>query len=135
MSVKEIEKMTYTDFIAFIQETNRCPGGKRTIRNIAQNTFLTSTKKVLDVGSNTGFNSLEFARLTNCHVSGIDISQTCVAHSNEQLSFEIPEVRENVHFQVASAYDIPFENESFDLTMVSGATSFMELISKLKLSQ
>ena len=39
--------MSYVDFISFIQETNRCPGGKDTINWILQNTFANKSLLVL----------------------------------------------------------------------------------------
>ena len=36
------------------------------------------------------------------------------------------EVKKRVSFKVGSAYDIPFEENFFDLVMCGGATSFMD---------
>ena len=36
MNVEKIWNMPYADFVAIIKETNRCPGGKDTIRWIIQ---------------------------------------------------------------------------------------------------
>lgn len=121
-----INSLSYTDFISFIKETNRCPGGKNSIREIVQNTFLDSNSKILDVGSNTGFNSLEFAHITKSKVYGIDISESCVEESKNTLSQDIGSVKKRVNFSVGSAYDIPFDDNYFDLVMCGGATSFME---------
>ena len=125
LSVEEIQKMSYTDFIALIRETNRCPGGKDTIRQIVQNSFVDSESKILDVGSNTGFTSLELAHITKSSICGIDVSKSCVEIANELLSNDIESVRNRVKFKVGSAYDIPFENNMFDLVVTGGATSFM----------
>lgn len=124
-SSKEIEVMSYTDFIAFIKETNRCPGGKDAIRQIVLNSFLTSSSRVLEVGSNTGFTSLEIARIVKCNVVGIDISKSCVKEACHNLAEDIDDIKRRVRFKVASAYDIPFKSDYFDLVMVGGATSFM----------
>ncbi len=125
-----INSLSYTDFISFIKETNRCPGGKNSIREIVQNTFLDSDSKILDVGSNTGFNSLEFAHITKSHIYGIDISESCVEESKNTLNNDIDSVKKRVTFSVGSAYDIPFDDSYFDLVMCGGATSFMENKSK-----
>src|SRR3989344_2545720 len=125
-----VKSLSYTDFISLIKETNRCPGGKNSIREIVQNTFVGQDSKVLDVGSNTGFNSLEFAHITKSKVYGIDISESCVNASNNLLSKDTKDVKKRVTFKVGSAYDIPFEDNYFDLVMCGGATSFMDNKSK-----
>ena len=121
-----VKSLSYTDFISFIKETNRCPGGKDSIRRIVQNSFLDKDSKILDVGSNTGFNSLEFAHITKSNVYGIDISESCVEESINTLDKDTEEVKKRVSFKVGSAYDIPFEENFFDLVMCGGATSFMD---------
>lgn len=125
-----IKSLSYTDFISFIKETNRCPGGKDSIRRIVQNSFVNENSKILDVGSNTGFNSLEFAHITKSEVYGIDISQSCVDESISLLSKDVEDVKKRVSFKVGSAYDIPFKDDFFDLVMCGGATSFMDNKSK-----
>lgn len=123
---QEIEKMPYVDFIALLDETNRCPGGKHTIRKILQNSFTNAQSNVLEIGSNTGFSSLEVARTARCRVLGIDPSISAVAQSNKVLSTDTAEIRSKVTFQVGSAYDIPSEDNNFDLIIAGGATSFMK---------
>lgn len=130
ITVDYIQALDYTDFIAFIKETNRCPGGKSSIREIAKNTFLGDDSKIIDVGSNTGFNSLEFAHITKAKVYGIDISENCVKEANTKLGEDDENVKRRVSFRIGSAYNIPFEDEYFNLVMCGGATSFMDNKSK-----
>ncbi len=125
-SAFEVREMNYTDFIALLKETNRCPGGKKTIRRIRELIHIDNKTKILDVGSNTGFTSLELGRITPAHISGIDISESCIAESKVLLSEDIDDVRSRIQFQVASAYDIPFPDNEFDIVMVGGATGFMD---------
>lgn len=125
MTKSEIENMNYTDFIAFIQETNRCPGGKDTIRKIKNIINPDKDSVILDVGSNTGFNSLELAHITKSKIFGIDVSESCVLESKRKLSEDTNDVCNRVLFQVGSAYNIPFSENSFDLIVAGGATAFM----------
>ncbi|NET57767.1 MAG: class I SAM-dependent methyltransferase [Symploca sp. SIO2E6] len=122
----QIENMTYVEFISFIRETNRCPGGKNTIRKILQNTFINSASKVLELGSNTGFTSLEIARVAKCHVVGIDVVESAVIESCRELSNDVPDIQKLVKFEVGSALNIPYPDNTFDLVVVGGATSFIE---------
>ena len=122
--------MSYVDFISFIRETNRCPGGKDTINWILQNSFANKDTKVLEIGSNTGFSSLEVARLLKCKVLGIDISEAAVKTSKEELLRDTKEIQKLVKFRTASAYDIPCKSDSIDLIISGGSTSFMDDKSK-----
>lgn len=126
----DIEQMNYTDFIALLDETNRCPGGKKTIRRIRELIHIDDETNILDVGSNTGFTSLELARITPAKISGIDISESCMDQAEKSLSEDIESVRSRVTFQVASSYSIPFPDDNFDLIMAGGATGFMDDKSK-----
>lgn len=126
ITANDIDGMSYTDFIAFLRETNRCPGGKRTIRRIRELVHIDRDTKVLDVGSNTGFNSFELAHITPAQIYGIDVSSACVEEADRVLQEDIDSVKARVNFQVASAYEIPFPDDYFDILMVGGATSFME---------
>lgn len=120
----DIKQMSYTDIVSLLQEENRPSGGKKSVREIALNSFITSKSKVLEVGSTNGFSSLEVARTVGCSVVGIDINPHSVAYARERAEKE--HLGDNVRFQVASAYDIPFEGNSFDLVITGNATSFMD---------
>lgn len=126
LTENDIDEMSYVDFISLLGETNRCPGGKRTIQKIIQSTFIDRNSKVLEVGCNTGFTSLEIARISKAKVEGIDIVATAVDEANRVLQQDSEEVRNNVNFSVASALDIPFASDEFDLVVVGGATSFID---------
>lgn len=130
ITVQEVNNLSYTDFIALIRETNRCPGGKDTIRRVIQNSFVNRESRILEIGSNTGFTSLEVAHLIKCRVDGIDVSKNCVLEAKNKLSQDTEEVKKLVNFQVGSAYEIPFDDDTFDLLIGGGATSFMDKKSK-----
>lgn len=125
-SEMDVEALSYVDFISLLKESNRCPGGKQTIRKIAQHAFLTRESRVLEIGSNTGFTSLELARTARCSVVGIDLSEAAVKAARSLLAMDLPDVRGRVRFEVGSAYDLAFAPDSFDLVIAGGATSFMD---------
>ena len=125
ISADTVRNMPYVDFISLLNETNRCPGGVDTLRRIALNAFIGPTSSVLEIGSNTGFSSLETAKIARCKVVGIDPVPAAVQQSNAALAREPEEVRNLVTFQVGSAYALDFEDECFDLLITGGATSFM----------
>ena len=84
-SSEEIEKLSYTDFISLIKEENRPSGGKKTIREIVMNSFITSNSNVLEIGCTNGFSSIEMNKLTNCNVIGIDINKNSIQNAREKI--------------------------------------------------
>ncbi|MFC0476789.1 methyltransferase domain-containing protein [Robertmurraya beringensis] len=120
------KKYSYVDLISVIEEVNRCPGGKRTINYIVQNSFLERGSRVLEIGSNTGFTSIEIAKLKDVEVIGIDVNENAVKKSNDILSREPKFIQDRVSFQVASALELPFPDNSFDLIITGGANSFID---------
>lgn len=126
LTVNDINTMPYVDFISLLKETNRCPGGKKSIKKIIQNSFINEFSNVLEIGSNTGFTSLEIARTIKCKVSGVDPNEKAVEESNALLSKDTKQIQNLVSFQTGSAYELPFDDNSFDLAVAGGATSFMD---------
>tara|TARA_R110000868_G_scaffold138329_1_gene352345 strand:- start:57994 stop:58830 length:837 start_codon:yes stop_codon:yes gene_type:complete len=126
LTVQDIKDMSYVEFISLLRETNRCPGGKQTIKKILQNSFVSANSNVLEIGSNTGFTSLEIARTVKCKVTGIEIDPTAVEESKRLLSQDTKEIQQNVNFKVGSALKITEEDNAYDLLVAGGATSFMD---------
>lgn len=122
----KIDMLSYTDMIAVLGETNRCPGGLDTIRHIARETFLNNRCEVLEIGSNTGYTSLELSRLTGCRARGIDVNPHEIAVADGVRKADVSRVRDRVSFAEASAYELPFDDETFDLVVTGGAFSFMD---------
>ncbi|EGP4917843.1 class I SAM-dependent methyltransferase [Enterococcus faecium] len=120
----------YVDLLSFVEETNRCPGGKRTINKILQLTLLNSRNgynlKILEIGSNTGFTSIEIAKLIpGSRVIGIDVNSNAVKAANEKLQLQMNELNDRVTFIVGDASDLPFEDNEFDLVICGGANTFI----------
>ena len=126
ISVQDVKGMNYVQFISLLRETNRCPGGKHTIRKILQNSFIERNSLVLDVGCNTGFTSLEIARIRKCKVIGVDVITEVIEAANLHLSMDTREIQELVSFQLSSALNLKFADNYFDLVVTGGATGFIE---------
>lgn len=121
---QKIKEMSYVDLMAFLDEVNRPPGGKDSVRVLTQNCFITKDSKVLDVGCNTGYVSFEIAHLTKCSVVGIDINKNmiCVA---EKIKKKDP-LGHLITFKVADAMNLPFQEETFDVVVSGGSTAFID---------
>ncbi|MCA9940877.1 MAG: methyltransferase domain-containing protein [Anaerolineales bacterium] len=125
ISDADVRRMGYVDFVAFLGETNRPPGGKNAVRILLQNAFVTKDSKVLDVGCNTGYCSFEMAHLANCHVTGIDINPRMIETANTFRARETPFYQERLVFETVDGMRMPYADNSFDLVMSGGSTAFI----------
>lgn len=116
--------MSYVDLMAFLDEVNRPPGGKDSIRILVQNCFITKDSKVLDVGCSTGYVSFEIAHLAKCSVVGVDISENMIKSARKTKKKE--PLGHLVEFKVADAMNLPFQKETFDIVVSGGSTAFIE---------
>ncbi|MEK7518157.1 MAG: class I SAM-dependent methyltransferase [Patescibacteria group bacterium] len=130
MKANNIRQMDYVDFMATLDEINRPPGGKDSIRILVQNTFLNKNSHVLDIGCNTGYCSFEIAELAKCKVTGLDINKKMVKSANKYLHTNYPDLKRNVRFIVGDGTKIPFKDNTFDLVMSGGSTAFIPDIPK-----
>lgn len=121
--VQNIEQMNYSEFVGFIKERNRPSGGIKTVHSVAVNAFLNASSKVLEIGSNTGFASVNLSLLTGCGVVGVDVNEASIAEA--QAYAKAQGVHERVTFLKADAVKLPFEDNSFDLVWCSNVTSFI----------
>lgn len=119
-----IRKMTYVQLMAFLEEINRPPGGKDSIRQIVQNCFISKNSLVLDVGCNTGFCSFELVHLCKCRVIGIDISKEMIKSANA-IKKRDP-LGNLVRFQIADGMNLPFKSKTFDVVFSGGSTAFIK---------
>lgn len=127
-SIEQLDAMGYVDFMANINETNRCPWWKDAIRQMALNTFLTPWSKVLDVWCNTWYVSFELARLVKCKVTGLDINENMIRQSSENNTDKA--IAWLVNFVVGNGESLLFGEWEFDLVTSWWSTIFMENIEK-----
>lgn len=124
ITVEQVKVMPYVEFMAFLNEVNRPPGGKAGLRMAIQNSFLDRESKVLDVGCNTGYCTFEIAHLLKCKVIGVDISSEMIQSANQFR--EKDPLQDLTSFQEADGMALPFEDGTFDMTFSGGSTAFIE---------
>jgi len=120
---EDIEKLSYVDFLAFLKERNRPPGGKDTIRRVVLNTFVNNKSRVLHIGCNTGISTRLISSYTKCRVYGIDIAPSMIDTAKRITKAE--KLSDRVKFMVQNAERLKFDNESFDLVFSAGSVAFM----------
>jgi len=124
LNTEKIENLPYVQFMALLDEVNRPPGGKMSVRRSVQNSFISHASKVLDIGCNTGFCTFEIAHLTKARVTGIDINTDMIAASKRYQSKD--PLGHLVDFLVADGMKMPFKNGSFDVAFSGGSTAFID---------
>lgn len=78
ITLQEIKKMGYTEFISFAHQWNIPPGSFVTLNEWATFSKMDKKSRLLEIASTTGFSSRELARLTGCSAVGIDICKSSV---------------------------------------------------------
>lgn len=115
--------MNYNELIGLVKETNRAPGGNRAIIKAIQDGFIDSSKKVLDIGTSTGVTSIELARMSGCHVTGIDINELSLEEARERSRKYSVENR--TEFKKDDATNLSFADETFDIVFCGNVTSLV----------
>ncbi len=124
VSKKDIEQLSYVELMAFLDEVNRPPGGKDSVRRVVQNTFLTPSSKALDVGCNTGYVTFEIAHLVGCKVTGLDIDSSMIKTAEKNRKKDTH--AQLISFRKGDAMRLPFKTRTFDLVMSGGSTAFVD---------
>ena len=123
VSSQKFKDMSYVELMAFLDEVNRPPGGKESIRQIVQTCFIVKDSRVLDIGCNTGYCSFEIAHLAKCRVVGIDISPAMI-NAAKKFQHEDP-LGKLIEFKVGDVMNLPFKNNVFDVVISGGSTAFI----------
>jgi SAM-dependent methyltransferase len=125
VTADQIRQMDYVSFMGLLNETNRPPGGKDTIRKIAQNAFLARESHILHAGCNTGYCSFELSHLVKCRVTAIDINEKMLSSARQRLAEEPLPYQELISFVRGDAHNLCFGDDTFDLVVSGGSTAFM----------
>ena len=117
------EKLGYYDFMAQMGVPYFHWGGIAATDRLLCLCKVNNKKKVLVVGCGTGYSASHIAGKYGCRVFGIDISEMMIAKAKER-AYRLG-LADDVKFQVADAYDLPFEEESFDIVISEFVTVFL----------
>src|SRR3989344_7258397 len=102
---KDISEMDYNQLIGLVKETNRLPGGRRTVFEIINRACIDRESKVLEIGTSTGFTAIELSRLVNCKITSIDINEMSLKEAEERA---LGEGLNNINFIKADVNTLPF---------------------------
>ncbi|MEU2157981.1 methyltransferase domain-containing protein [Streptomyces sp. NPDC019396] len=122
LSPDDVRVLDFSSVVGLLNEPNMPSGGGRTVRRVIAMARLAPGARVLDIGSNTGYTSIELASWLDAQVVGIDINPVATAFAKAKAArYGLA----NVRFDVADATDLPYPSASFDLVYCSNTTSFI----------
>ena len=119
----DIRAMDYNTLISLVRETNRPPGGYKTIASVIHNTFLGESDTVLEIGTSTGVTAIEIAKLCGSEVKAIDINEASLEEARRRADLE--GVGDKICFRQADAQDLDYASETFDLVFCGNVTSLI----------
>lgn len=123
LTAQAIRKMNYNELISVVRETNRPPGGVRSVSQLATRAHLGPNSKVLEIGTSTGITAIELARLVGCRITAVDINERSIQEARRRA--ENLGVAELIDFEVNDATDTGYPDDSFDLLFCGNVTSLI----------
>ncbi|EPE94383.1 methyltransferase (plasmid) [Rhizobium grahamii CCGE 502] len=122
----DVAALDYVGFISLIQETNRCPGGLVSLRRQTIASGIDTTSEVLEIGSNTGFTSIELVKMSRCRVTGIEPNAAAVSEARRRAALLPPDLQDRVKFEIGDARRLHREPGSIDVIVCGGANTFID---------
>jgi SAM-dependent methyltransferase len=120
----DVAAMDYNELIALVRETNRPPGGFRSIVEIATNGFLSGGSRVLEIGTSTGLTAVELAGLVGCRVTAIDINERSLEEARSRA--KAAGIAHLIDFERRDATDTGLERGTFDMVFCGNVTSLVD---------
>ena len=118
-----LDEIGYYDYAARLGMPYFHWGGIRATDRLVELLGITSDSDVLMVGCGTGYTACHIAKETGCSLTGVDISPIMIKRAKERL--EEWELEDQVMFVEGDAYELQFDNESFDSVMTEFVTVFL----------
>jgi ubiquinone/menaquinone biosynthesis C-methylase UbiE len=91
-------------------------GGQEATQALLDMCQLEATSRVLDIGCGSGNTACLIAKQYGARVQGIDLSEVMIAKAKERASQQ--GVMEKAEFRVSDVFQMPFEDDSFDVVIV-----------------
>lgn len=114
--------MDYNQLIGLTKETNRLPGGRKTVFEIINRTCIDRESGILEIGTSTGFTAIELSKLVKCKITSIDINEISLKEARDRA---FQEGLNNINFMKADVNNLPFKDSEFDLVIVGNVLSLM----------
>jgi ubiquinone/menaquinone biosynthesis C-methylase UbiE len=123
LSVAEIKTLDFSRVVGLTNEPNMPSGGGATVRRVLELAHIRPGRPVLEVGSNTGYTTIEMASWIDAPVTGLDVNPVSNAFAAAKAAaYGIG----NATFVLGDGQGMPFPDDYFDLVFCSNVTSFMD---------
>ena len=122
LSAADIRALDFSRLVGLVNEPNMPSGGGATVRRVVDLARPRPGRPMLEVGSNTGYTSIELASWVDAPVVGTDINP--VSNAFAQAKAAAAGIT-NVTFTLGDGQGLPFEDDAFELVFASNVTSFM----------
>ncbi len=129
MDAAQIQNMSYTDFVGFVNQWNVPPGSYVTLNKWITFGCVNKDSRVLEVACTTGFSVCSLAQLTGCTGYGIDVSDKSIEAAKENRKLLCPDA--NVDFEVISGYDFMPKDGLYTHIVIGAALRFFPDSDKL----
>ena len=103
------------EFLARIGKTRLRPGGIEATNWLLEKADIKADSKVLEVACNMGTTLVHIAKKYGCDVVGIDLDEKAIEKANKKIKDNGLENR--VKAICGNAFDLPFDDESFDVVI------------------
>jgi SAM-dependent methyltransferase len=123
LNSEEISRLDFSSIVALTNEPNTPSGAHESIRIILSAIPTSRIRRVLDVGCNTGFATLELASWLNADVVGIDLNEQSILLARERAA---QAGLSHVKFEQGNLLEMPFDAATFDLVYCNNVTSFVQ---------
>ncbi len=123
LTPETLSTYSYNQLIGLVRETNRPPGGTRTIAAAGRACFLAPGRKMLEIGTATGITAIEMAQLTGCTITAIDINEQSLEEARARA--RAGKVDHLITFQKDDATALSFADETFDIVFCGNVTSLV----------
>lgn len=130
LSLKEVEGLSYYDFMSYMGASFFQLGGPRSMDGLAELCGVGPNKKVLVVGCGSGFIACRIAKGLGASVTGVDISGISIEKAKERAKKE--GLMDMAEFKVGDAYELPFEDGTFDAVITGFVSMFLDMDRALK---
>lgn len=123
LSGDDVKRMSYPDFVAFLEQDNSPPGGVPTIDRWIQQAGIAAHSRVLDLACSTGFSGRTIATNAKCAVSGIDMSAAAIVDACRKSGAA---GLDQADFIVGDATALPYPNSRFDVAVAGSCFGFIQ---------
>ena len=124
LSTKELEELSYYDFMGYMDVPFFNIGGVGSIDRLAELCGIRENSNVLVVGCGTGGNSCYLAQTCGCQITGIDIAEHMIQKAQRRA--EELNITDRVTFQLGDAYHLEFPPDSFDAALTVFVSQFLD---------